>query len=111
MVIVFNDHAFGNVQRTQKLHFNERYLNSDLKTPDFFETAEAFGAMGLRAKTPEALGQALSAQTPALIEVPVGDMPAWQAIMTSAMHGGALGTPPGGGWLPRQWPLALRQRI
>ena len=52
---------------------------SDLKNPDFVKLADAFGLMGLRATTPEglraALKKALAAGEPALIEVPVGQMP------------------------------------
>ncbi len=85
VAVVFNDNGFGNVRRTQKLQFQERYLGSDLKNPDFMKLADAFGAVGMRAKTPEelreAVGKGLAANAPVLIEVPVGPMPAWQPLM------------------------------
>ena len=85
VVIVFNDNAFGNVRRIQKQMFGGRLIASDLRNPDFVRLAEAFGVEGLRAETPEqlrsTLTKALSLDRPALIEVPVGEMPSpWSAI-------------------------------
>ena len=85
VTIVFNDGGFGNVRRTQKLQFQEHYIGSDLKNPDFMALAGAFGALGMRANSPAELGallpRAIEAKAPVLIEVPVGPMPAWQALM------------------------------
>lgn len=85
IAIVFNDGAFGNVRRTQKLNFDERYHGSDLKNPDFMTLAKSFGVLGLRSTSPAELTQhlqlAIAAKSPALIEVPVGPMPSWQALM------------------------------
>jgi acetolactate synthase I/II/III large subunit len=87
VAIVFNDGGFGNVRRTQKNQFDGHYLGSELKNPDFVALAKSFGAAAFRAESPEALGrvlpQALAAGAPALIEVPVGPMPAWQPLMPS----------------------------
>ena len=79
MTVVFNDGAYGNVRRTQDTAFNHRLIASDLHNPDFVKFAEAFGAQGRRAETPEQLTtqveEALKAEAPALIEVPLGVMP------------------------------------
>ena len=77
--IVFNDNAFGNVQRMQKQEYGNRVIASDLRNPDFVKLAEAFGAQGIRAKTPDEVRQAIrqgfATQGPTIIEVPVGEMP------------------------------------
>ena len=85
ITVLFNDGAFGNVRRIQKQHFGERYIGSDLTNPDFMKLADSFGIAGFRAFSPEELGitlaQALVCGGPALIEVPVGPMPAWQPFI------------------------------
>ncbi len=77
--VVFNDNAFGNVRRSQVQDYGNRVIASDLRNPDFLKLADSFGMMGLRANTPEALRaalrKALASNEPALIEVPVGEMP------------------------------------
>lgn len=79
VTVVFNDSAYGNVRRTQDTAFNHRIIASDLHNPDFVKFAESFGAQGRHAETPEQLTtqveEALKAETPALIEVPLGVMP------------------------------------
>ena len=78
--IVFNDGAFGNVLRDQKEMFNGRTIGSELKNPDFVKLAEAYGVVGMKAESPEELGSALNKaielDSPVLIEVPLGPMPA-----------------------------------
>jgi acetolactate synthase-1/2/3 large subunit len=77
--LVFNDGAYGNVQRMQKQLYGNRVIASDLHNPDFVKLAESFGAQGLRANSPEELRQALrlgfKSNVPTVIEVPVGEMP------------------------------------
>jgi len=79
VTVIFNDGAFGNVQRMQKELYGGRVIATKLHNPDFVKLAENFGAQGLRADTPEALTaaikQALDSPLPTLIEVPVGEMP------------------------------------
>jgi acetolactate synthase-1/2/3 large subunit len=79
VVVLFNDRAYGNVRRTQVEDFGARLIATDLLNPDFVRLAESFGAWGLRATSPEqlagALRDALAANVPAVIEVPVGPMP------------------------------------
>jgi acetolactate synthase-1/2/3 large subunit len=85
VTVVFNDNAFGNVRRTQKNTYGGRIIGSDLKNPDFMKLADSFGVMGIRADSPvklrAALNEAFKADTPALIEVQVGELPEWQKFM------------------------------
>jgi len=87
VTIVFNDNAFGNVQRQQDEWFGGRRICSDLHNPDFAKLAELFGVAGYRASTPAELGTALerafSQGGPAIIEVPVTErMPSpWKFII------------------------------
>jgi len=77
--VVFNDNAFGNVQRSQKEDYGNRVIGSDLANPDFMKLADSFGIAHERATTAEALRPALrraiASNKPALIECPVGEMP------------------------------------
>ena len=79
VVVVFNDNAYGNVVRDQINRFQGRTIGAELHNPDFVKLAEAYGANGLRATTPDelesSLRAAISHDGPTLIEVPVGPMP------------------------------------
>jgi acetolactate synthase-1/2/3 large subunit len=76
--IVFNDHAFGNVKRTQEQQFSGRLIASELVNPDFVALARSFGIAAERVHEPAeleaALRSALAGRAPALIEVEVGPM-------------------------------------
>jgi acetolactate synthase-1/2/3 large subunit len=90
--IVFNDGAYGNVRNMQKSLHGNRVIGTDLANPDFVRLAESFGIAGRRTANPEglrqALEQSLAANEPALIEVPVGDMPSpWQFIDLPKVRG------------------------
>ena len=90
---MFADGAFGNVRRIQKDNFGNRLIASDLVNPDFVRFAESFGAVGERAKTPEALREALRRalkrrDQPTLIEVPVGPFPSpWPYLHLPRVRG------------------------
>jgi acetolactate synthase-1/2/3 large subunit len=79
VVVVFNDGAYGNVRRTQAVDFQGRFIATELRNPDFVALAQSFGALGLRASSASqlrmVLRQALDANRPAVIEVPMQDMP------------------------------------
>lgn len=79
VTLVFNNSAFGNVRRDQTQAFEGRRIGCDLVNPDFATFAEAFGVRYWRAENPNALkaaiGEALEADAPALIEIP-GDIDA-----------------------------------
>jgi acetolactate synthase-1/2/3 large subunit len=76
--VVFNDGAYGNVLRTQQEQFSGRVIASELVNPDFVALACSFGIDAERVTSPTALegalGSAIAARRPALIEVSVGPM-------------------------------------
>ena len=78
VVIVFNDNAYGNVLRAQIEQFDGHVLGTELYNPDFVKLVEAYGVRGVRAHDAEelesALREALAADAPRVIEVPVGKM-------------------------------------
>ena len=73
--IVFNNSAYGNVRRDQQQVYGNRLIGSDLANPDFVALAQSFGVLGMRANSPAelevALTEALAADAPVVIEVPV----------------------------------------
>jgi acetolactate synthase-1/2/3 large subunit len=79
ITIVFNDNAYGNVLRLQRDAYGGRVLASELVNPDYQLLAKAFGVTGRYAETPDQLRvqlrEAIKADEPTLIEVPVGPMP------------------------------------
>ncbi len=78
VVVVFNDHAYGNVARDLDEGWGGSF-GAELVNPDFVKLAEAYGAVGLRAKEPTDVGdlvrEAIALGRPVLVEVPVGRMP------------------------------------
>ncbi|MGE0224028.1 MAG: thiamine pyrophosphate-dependent enzyme [Acetobacteraceae bacterium] len=94
VVVVFDDGAFGNVRRIQQLQYGNRLIASDLTNPDFVRFAESFGMTAFRATTPDALEdalrQAFRLNAPALVHVPVGEMPSpWDMILLPRVRGPA----------------------
>jgi acetolactate synthase-1/2/3 large subunit len=92
VAVVFADGAYGNVLRMQKQLHDDRVIASTFTNPDFVKLAEAYGADGRRAETPAALerevSEAIAARRPAVIEVPVGEMPEpWDIIRPTATRG------------------------
>ena len=86
VVIVFSNDAYGNVRRDQAQRYSGRVFASGLTNPDFKAMAESFGLEAWRARTPEelrkALREALEADAPGLIEMPVSEMPSpWPYIL------------------------------
>lgn len=79
VAVVFADGAYGNVLRMQRDLHDNRVIGSQFTNPDFVKLAESFGALGLRAKTPDTLKSMLetgfAANRPTIIEVPVGVFP------------------------------------
>jgi acetolactate synthase I/II/III large subunit len=78
IVVVFNDNAYGNVDRDMDESWGGSF-GSVLHNPDFMKLADAYGAVGLRARRPTDVGdlvrEAIQLDRPVLIEVPVGRMP------------------------------------
>jgi acetolactate synthase-1/2/3 large subunit len=91
VTVVFNNDAYGNVWNDQRRLFDGRTIGSELRNPDFVALAEAFGAAGLRASTPDelrtVLDRALCGGRPAVIEVPVdreGGASPWEFVMPAS---------------------------
>jgi acetolactate synthase-1/2/3 large subunit len=99
VVVVFDDGAFGNVRRIQQQQYGNRLIACDLVNPDFVKFAESFGMAAFRAGSPEALEtalrQAFALDAPALVHVPVGEMPSpWDMILLPRVRGDADGARP-----------------
>jgi acetolactate synthase-1/2/3 large subunit len=79
VTLLFNDGAFGNVQRDQKHRYGGRVIATELYNPDFVKMAESYGAQAFRAHTLAEIRQAIRAgfdvNVPTIIEIPVGEMP------------------------------------
>ena len=84
VALVFNNNAYGASEWDQTHRYGQRYIGTDLRNPDFVKLAESFGVVGMRAEPDElgpALRQALDADAPVLLEVPVPNMmPPFQLI-------------------------------
>ncbi len=85
VTIVFTDGFYGNVRRIQKNRYGARFFASDLTNPDYQQLAAAFGIRAAKAYTPAqlaaVLAEAIPANAPILIEVPVGEFPSpWHLI-------------------------------
>ena len=84
--LIFNNSAYGNVRRAQFEKYGGRVIATDLRNPDFVKLAEAYGAQGLRADSPETLREAIRKgfdykQGPTVVEIPLGDVPSpWHLI-------------------------------
>ncbi len=79
VAVVFADGAYGNVMRMQEELYDGRVIGSQFTNPDFVKLAESFGAVGMRAETPDTLvdclTRAFETPSPTVIEVPVGKFP------------------------------------
>jgi acetolactate synthase I/II/III large subunit len=85
ITVLFEDGHFGNVRRIQKTNYGGRYFASDLTNPHYPRLADAFGVRSATATTPDELAGLLpgllAAREPALVHVPVGEMPSpWHLI-------------------------------
>jgi thiamine pyrophosphate-dependent acetolactate synthase large subunit-like protein len=73
-ILVVNNDAYGMIKVQQRDQYDEQFVAVDLNNPDFVQLAHAFGAYGIRVMTPEALaealGKALIADRPTVIEIP-----------------------------------------
>ena len=94
VALVFNDHAFGNVETIQNRWYGGRTIATRLRNPDFVELARTFGALGLRARTPDELRSALrtafAERRPAVIDIPIETAAmgwVWSFILPSKVRG------------------------
>jgi acetolactate synthase-1/2/3 large subunit len=78
VVVIYNDGHFGNVARDLDDDFGGDY-ETEFANPDFVKLAEAYGAVGLRAKDPfdvtDVIPKALEMNRPVFIDVPVSRVP------------------------------------
>lgn len=91
-VVVMNDNAFGNVKGIQRDKYGERYIASDLTSPDFAKLAESCGVSSVRVTEPDQLQveleKAIANPGPNLIEVTVGEFPSpWEYILMPKVRG------------------------
>jgi sulfoacetaldehyde acetyltransferase len=72
---VFNNHRWGAEQKNQVDFYNNRFVGSNIETPDFAEVAKAMGAEGVRVDDPEdvreAFEGALGSDAPTVLEIMV----------------------------------------
>lgn len=92
VVVVFDDGAFGNVRRIQREAYGDRQIASGLHNPDFVRFAESFGVAAFRAhdaaELEARLREAFALNAPALVHVPVGEMPSiWDLIIMPPVRG------------------------
>ncbi len=92
VVVVFDDGAFGNVRRIQQQAWGGRMIGWDLANPDFCRFADSFGIASYRATTADELEarlrEAFALNAPALVHVPVGEMPSiWDLILMPPVRG------------------------
>lgn len=75
IVLVVNNGMYGTIRMHQERHYPGRVIATDLVNPDFVALARAYGAYGERvertADFPAAFERALSANTPALLELQI----------------------------------------
>jgi acetolactate synthase-1/2/3 large subunit len=79
VTIVFNNGALGASYNDQQHRFGGRVIGTRLHNPDFARLAEAYGARGMKLAGHQELGdalrEALRAQRPVVIEVPIPNLP------------------------------------
>ena len=75
IVLVVNNGMYGTIRMHQQSKYPGRVSATRLKNPDFAALARSYGALGLTvtedAQFPDAMAQALAAETPALIELQI----------------------------------------
>jgi acetolactate synthase-1/2/3 large subunit len=74
VALVFADGAFGASNHDQRTRYQGRIVGTEFHNPNFVQVAEAFGAKGIKAEPDQvgkAVQEALNANRPTLIEVPM----------------------------------------
>ena len=75
--IVLNNSCHGAEKAQQQRHFDGRYIGVDLVNPRFDKLAEVYGARGFyvsaRTRSRDAVKEALAANGPSVIEIPVAE--------------------------------------
>jgi len=75
VTVVMNNNCWGSEKAYQRAFYNERYIGCDIGNPRYDEFARLFGAAGFYVEHPDQVGdamkQALTADKPAVIEIPI----------------------------------------
>ena len=78
VTIVFNNRSFGASYADQEHRFGGRVIGTRIHNPDFAKLAESYGAHGVKLSGHQELGpalrDALKAESPMLIEVPIPNL-------------------------------------
>ena len=78
VTLVFNNEMLGASHHDQQQRFGGRVIGTRLHNPDFAQLAEVYGAVGVRLDSHEGLGEALRdalrADRPVIIEVPIPNL-------------------------------------
>ena len=78
VTLVFNNEMLGASHHDQQQRFGGRVIGTRLHNPDFAQLAEVYGAVGVRLDSHEGLGHALRdalrADRPVVIEVPIPNL-------------------------------------
>ena len=89
VTVVWRNDSYGNVARDLDDFFAGSY-ETDLHNPDFVRFAESFGAVGLRADSPEEIEnlipRAIECNAPVVIDVPFGEMPIPRAPQVAPLY-------------------------
>ncbi len=72
-IAIINNNFLGMIRQWQELFYHKRYSSSEMNVnPDFVKLAEAYGAVGLRAESPDEVGpvieKALSINRPVMMD-------------------------------------------
>ncbi|MDX1487910.1 MAG: thiamine pyrophosphate-binding protein, partial [Acidiferrobacterales bacterium] len=93
IVLVVNNSMYGTIRMHQERHYPGRVIATDLVNPDFVALAKAYGAHGERvertADFPAAFERALSANTPALLELRIDPEAITPRVSLSEIRGRA----------------------
>ena len=92
VIVILDNASFGNVKTIQAASYGARHIAVDLTNPDFVALGESFGIRSCRVESAELFGveltQALAADAPRLIVVPIGTVPSiWDLIRRPPSQG------------------------
>jgi acetolactate synthase-1/2/3 large subunit len=94
VVVVLDNHSYGNVKTIQDQNFGGRNIGVDLHNPDFVAMAKSFGMAAEETRNAteleDALKRHLAADEPALISVPIEEVPSiWNLVKRPPSQGKA----------------------
>jgi acetolactate synthase-1/2/3 large subunit len=74
-IVIFNDSTYTAVKSEQASKYDRRFIAVDLVNPDYLKLADAYGIPSVRATSPDALTEAITAAAkrdqPTIIDVPI----------------------------------------